>query len=521
MMLLSDLLAPWFHYAGRESVSTMTLDSRDVSEGCLFVALPGHQVDGRQFINKAIAQGALGALIHTDNPDEHGQVNYHESGAVLVSFFQLSRQLSAVAAQLYPLQNAEMAIIGVTGTNGKTSVSQLIAQLVTLKQQKAAVMGTLGNGVWGSLIDSGNTTADAITLVRQLHEFQQQTVNTCAIEVSSHGLVQGRVEAVPFNTAVFTNLSRDHLDYHGDMDAYGAAKKRLFNFPCIKNGLLNLDDAVGEQWFTALQSTNIFGFSLKKHPLARFYTDNMHFNDAGVTCDFYYPADIHDSSSAMLKDQLSSPLLGDFNLSNLVASLGALYLQGTDNILATQDGLMAELLSLVPHLTPVAGRMERFNQANGPTLVVDYAHTPDAIEHALKALRIHCQGTLWCVFGCGGDRDTGKRPLMAQAAEQFADKVMVTSDNARSEEPMSIINDVVAGLTHPEQALTEVDRINAIKSVAQLAKAGDIVLLAGKGHETYQEVAGSRIDYDERALAMQLTGGNEASDEPLVSTGGL
>ncbi|WP_299571698.1 UDP-N-acetylmuramoyl-L-alanyl-D-glutamate--2,6-diaminopimelate ligase [uncultured Shewanella sp.] len=519
MMLLSDLLAPWFHYAGRESVSSMTLDSREVSQGCLFVALPGHQVDGRKFINKAVEAGALGALIHTDNPDEHGQVNYHDSGAVLVSFFQLSRQLSAVAAQLYPLFNADMAIIGVTGTNGKTSVSQLIAQLVTLKQQKAAVMGTLGNGVWGSLIDSGNTTADAITLVRQLHEFQQQNVNTCAIEVSSHGLVQGRVEAVPFSTAVFTNLSRDHLDYHGDMDAYGAAKKRLFTFSCIKNGLLNLDDAVGERWFDELKSASMFGFSLNKHPLARFYTDNMHFNDAGVTCDFYYPADIHHQDSPLLKGQLSSPLLGDFNLSNLVAALGALYLQGTLTAQDSSVNLMDELLTLVPHLTPVAGRMERFNQANGPTLVVDYAHTPDAIEHALKALRIHCQGTLWCVFGCGGDRDTGKRPLMAQAAEQFADKVMVTSDNARSEKPMSIINDVVAGLTHPELALTQIDRVEAIKAVTKLAKAGDIVLLAGKGHETYQEVAGSKIDYDERALAMMLT--SPDAEQSLVKTGGI
>ncbi|MCL1066283.1 UDP-N-acetylmuramoyl-L-alanyl-D-glutamate--2,6-diaminopimelate ligase [Shewanella olleyana] len=519
MMLLSDLLAPWFHYAGRESVSSMTLDSREVSQGCLFVALPGHQVDGRKFINKAIDAGALGALIHTDNPDEHGQVNHHDSGVVLVSFFQLSRQLSAVAAQLYPLLNSNMAIIGITGTNGKTSVSQLIAQLVTLKQQKAAVMGTLGNGVWGSLIDSGNTTADAITLVRQLHEFQQQNVNACAIEVSSHGLVQGRVEAVPFNTAVFTNLSRDHLDYHGDMDAYGAAKKRLFTFACVKKGLLNLDDAVGESWFTELKSANMFGFSLKKHPLARFYTDNMRFNDAGVTCDLYYPADINDSDSELLKGQLSSPLLGDFNLSNLVAALGSLYLQSSLNAQTAGRELMNELLTLVPQLKPVAGRMERFNQVNGPTLVVDYAHTPDAIEHALKALRIHCEGTLWCVFGCGGDRDKGKRPLMAQAAEQYADKVMVTSDNVRSEDPMSIINDVVAGFTNSEQALVEVDRIDAIKAVSQLAEAGDIVLLAGKGHETYQEIAGSRVDYDERALALMLT--SPDAEQPLVKTGGI
>ncbi|MDO6618524.1 MULTISPECIES: UDP-N-acetylmuramoyl-L-alanyl-D-glutamate--2,6-diaminopimelate ligase [unclassified Shewanella] len=499
MMLLSDLLAPWFHYAGVESVDTLSLDSRQVSQGGLFVALPGHKVDGRKFISKAIESGAVGALIHTDNPDEHGQVEYQDNGAVLISFFQLTRQLSAVAAQLYPVNHSPMAIIGVTGTNGKTSVSQLIAQLVSLKQQKAAVMGTLGNGVWGQLIDSGNTTADAITLIRQLHQFQAERVNVCAIEVSSHGLVQGRVEAVPFDTAIFTNLSRDHLDYHGDMDAYGAAKKRLFTFSCVKNGLINLDDGVGQQWFDELTTDSIYGFSISANKTAQFYTDNMQFNDAGVQCDFVYPhLDNHSGqkTTLALRGRIVSPLLGDFNLANLVAALSGLYLQGYD---------MQELLELVPLLTPVAGRMERFNQPKGPTLVVDYAHTPDAIEQALKALRIHCKGKLWCVFGCGGDRDKGKRPLMAQAAEQFADTVMVTSDNARSEDPAAIIEDVLAGLAFPERALTQVDRIKAINTVASLAQTGDIVLLAGKGHETYQEANGIRTEYDERALAIELT----------------
>ncbi len=500
-MLLSDLLAPWFHYSGIESISAMTLDSRQVSQGCLFVALPGHKVDGKQFIAKAIDNGAVGVLLHTDNPDEHGKVDYLESGAVLVSFFQLGRQLSAVAAQLYPVNQSPMAIIGVTGTNGKTSVSQLIAQLVTLMQRKAAVMGTLGNGVWGNLVDSGNTTADAITLIKQLHQFQTEQVNVCAIEVSSHGLVQGRVEAVPFNTAIFTNLSRDHLDYHGDMNAYGAAKKRLFSFSSVRHGLVNLDDAIGLQWFNELANQSIFGFSLTEHQSSHFYTTNMQFHDAGVCCDFVYPArgatdSLANNKKITAQGKIASPLLGDFNLSNLIAALSGLYLQGYD---------MEELLEVVPLLTPVAGRMERFNQHKGPTLVVDYAHTPDAIEHALKALRIHCQGTLWCVFGCGGDRDKGKRPLMAQAAEKFADKVMVTSDNARSEDPKTIIADVLAGLEQPQQALTEVDRIKAIHIITSLAQAGDIVLLAGKGHETYQEANGIKIDYDERALAIQLT----------------
>lgn len=499
MILLRDLLAPWFHYAGIEAVEEMRLDSRDIQPGDLFVALPGHNLDGRKYLPQAFLAGAAAALVHTDNPEHHGRVGLdshgnHESGLV-IEFFQLNRQLSAVAAQAYPLRrlsNGEhlTRVIGITGTNGKTSVSQLIAQLVTLAEQKAAVMGTLGNGIWGELQDTGNTTADAITLMSQLHRFEQEKVNVCAMEVSSHGLVQGRVEAVPFDVGVFTNLSRDHLDYHGDMDAYGAAKKRIFAISQLKYGLLNLDDIVGQAWFNDLQSQvhlQLLGFSTHSDTGAELYCAHTQFHHHGVTTELNWPQG---------KAELNSPLLGEFNLSNLLAALGSLYLLGFD---------METLVSLVPQLTPVPGRMERFTTEQGVTLVVDYAHTPDALAQALQALRTHCQGDLWCVFGCGGDRDRGKRPLMAQAAETYSDCVMVTSDNARCEDPQEIIDEVLTGLEHSESALVEVDRIAAIKQVVASAKPGDLILLAGKGHETYQEVAGERIDYDERALALSLT----------------
>lgn len=485
MMSLRDLLAPWFHYSGVESINQLTLDSRAVSAGSLFIAIPGHKVDGRQFIANAFALGATAALVHTDNPDEHGKVVHHRH-AVEVYFFQLTRQMSALAAQYYPVNRQRLNVIGITGTNGKTSVSQLIAQLATLLGQKAAVMGTLGNGLWGELVDSGNTTADAITVMKQLASYQQFGASVCAMEVSSHGLVQGRVEAVPFHTAVFTNLSRDHLDYHGDMQSYGAAKRRLFSFSSLHHGLINLDDAVGASWFASMDPTKIRGFSTNAHPLAQFYTRDAQYHQQGVSAQLIWPEG---------QGTLASPLLGAFNLSNLVAAICALYIQGED---------MHELLSLVPKLTPVAGRMERFTTASGVTLVVDYAHTPDAIEQALQALRVHCTGKLWCVFGCGGDRDKGKRPLMARAAEKHADRLMVTSDNARGEAPEAIIADIIAGLETPECALIDVDRIHAIRTVVEQARAGDVVLLAGKGHETYQEVAGVRHDYDERALAQSF-----------------
>lgn len=490
MIFLRDLLAPWFHYSGQETIQNLCLDSRQVNVGDLFIAVPGYAVDGRQYITRAFAQGASAVLVHTDAPAEHGKVVVTDAG-VTIYFCQLHRQLSALALQAYPINSDKMAIVGITGTNGKTSVSQLIAQLVQLEQQQAAVMGTLGNGVWGSLIDSGNTTADAITVIKQLAQFAQQGIDVCAMEVSSHGLVQGRVEAVPFSTAVFTNLSRDHLDFHGDMNSYAAAKQRLFNFSCVRQRLLNLDDEQGVIWFEQLQQSTqaVLGYSTKQHPQAQLYVTDIEYHGRGMCASLHWP-----EGQAVI----DSPLLGEFNLANLLAALGALYLEGYE---------LTRLASLVQQLKPVAGRMECFTSANDITLVVDYAHTPDAIEQALKAARVHCQGKLWCLFGCGGDRDTGKRPLMAAAAEQFSDQVMVTSDNCRSEDPQIIIDDILVGLQQPQSALVEIDRIEAIKQVFAQAQQGDVILLAGKGHETYQEVKGEKLHYDERALAQALAEG--------------
>ncbi|GIU11625.1 MULTISPECIES: UDP-N-acetylmuramoyl-L-alanyl-D-glutamate--2,6-diaminopimelate ligase [unclassified Shewanella] len=487
-MLIRDLLAPWFHYSGAEDFSEITLDSRAVQAGYLFVAIPGYQVDGRKFITAAFERGANAALVHTDSPEKHGTVV--NDGGLQILFFQLNRQISALAAQAYPMSQTRPQIVGVTGTNGKTSVTQLIAQLQLLQGKRTAVMGTLGNGLWGELVDSGNTTADPVTLIKQLQEFEQKGANTCAMEVSSHGLVQGRVEAVPFDVAVFTNLSRDHLDYHHTMEEYGIAKKRLFQFANLRGGLINIDDPVGREWLIDLASDKLLGFSVKGNASAEIYTKDNHFHDGGVSCTLVWPTG---------EAELSSPLLGDFNLSNLVAALGALYLLGED---------MRVLVALAAQLEPVAGRMERFTSQEGVTLVVDYAHTPDAIEQALKALRVHCKGQLWCLFGCGGDRDKGKRPMMAASAEQFADRVMVTSDNCRSEDPNAIISDILAGLQHPQQALSQVDRQAAIKQIVAQAASGDMVLLAGKGHETYQEVDGKKLNYDERAFAKAIAEGN-------------
>ena len=492
MILLRDLLAPWFHYSGNETIADLRLDSRHIKTGDLFIAVPGFSVDGRQYLKQAEMNGAIASLVHTDDPACHGQVS-REDG-LQISFFQLNRQLSALAVQCYPLTPEKLKLIGITGTNGKTSVSQFIAQLVALYGKRSAVMGTIGNGEWrsedndhfSSLVGSGNTTADPLTLMHQLHNFETSGINVCALEVSSHGLVQGRVEAVPFDIAVFTNLSRDHLDYHGNMESYAAAKKRLTLFSSLKYIVLNLDDATGYEWFAEFSSTKCLGFSIQENDKAAFGATNIEYHQAGVVADIYWPQG---------QGQILSPLLGEFNLSNLLAALTALHLIGFD---------MTKLLPLVSELLPVAGRMECFSTEGKAALIVDYAHTPDGLKQALKALKQHASGNIWCVFGCGGDRDKGKRPMMGQIAEEFANKLMITSDNARSENPQAIIDDILAGLSFPEKALVCVNRIDAIEKVVALAAPDDIILLAGKGHETYQEILGVKHDYNERALAAKL-----------------
>ncbi|MGI2259619.1 UDP-N-acetylmuramoyl-L-alanyl-D-glutamate--2,6-diaminopimelate ligase [Shewanella sp. GXUN23E] len=488
MMYLRDLLAPWMHFAGDEQFGDLTLDSRAIQPGAVFVALPGHAVDGRQYIESALAKGAVAALVHTDDAAEHAKVS-REAG-LKIYFHGLSHQVSALAAQAWPLLPGKLKVIGITGTNGKTSVSQLIAQLLVLGGQRAAVMGTMGNGEWrdanaASLLDVGNTTADPLTIMRQLKGFEREGLSACAMEVSSHGLVQGRVDAVPFEVAVFTNLSRDHLDYHGDMASYGAAKKRLLNFASLRTALVNLDDATGLGWYQAVAG-KYTGFSIHGHADASYGASKVQYHSAGVKATVHWPQG---------QAEIDSPLLGEFNLSNLLAALSALNACGYD---------LQDCCANVARLKPVAGRMECFAAPGKPTLVVDYAHTPDGLEQALKAARIHSQGKLWCLFGCGGDRDKGKRPMMAAVAEAFADEIVLTSDNARNEDPMAIIADMQAGLKQPQAALVNPDRREAIKQVYARARAGDIVLLAGKGHETYQEIAGVKHDYDERALAARL-----------------
>ncbi|GLP97504.1 UDP-N-acetylmuramoyl-L-alanyl-D-glutamate--2,6-diaminopimelate ligase [Paraferrimonas sedimenticola] len=492
MMYIRDLLAPWFHYSGPEQFAHLRLDSREIQQGDLFVAIPGHALDGRRFIAKAIEAGASAVLCHSDDAKQHGQVE--NLGAPVIYFSELSGQLAALARQAYPFNDKQTLLAGVTGTNGKTSVSQLMAQLVSLAGEPAAVLGTIGNGLWGSLSDSINTTSDALTTARQLHDCQNHNAKLVAMEVSSHGLVQGRVATLPFSVAVFTNLSRDHLDYHGDMQNYALAKRRLFEFRRLKHRLFNLDDSTGQSWHQEF-GEQASGYSVAGHQNADYFVSQVNYHDAGVSATLHSPSG---------EFEINSPLLGPFNLSNLLAALGALDLLGFD---------LTQLTQVCTHLQPIAGRMEAYHAPGKATLVVDYAHTSDALEQALSALRPHTKGKLWCVFGCGGDRDKGKRPLMAQAAEAHADQLVLTQDNPRSESVAEIIRQMREGLTNPQAAIEVQDRRQAIAEALAQADTDDVILVAGKGHETYHEVMGKKLPYDERAYVASLLNDNDKGDQ--------
>ncbi len=473
-MQLSELFPQWT--GASISVTGLTLDSRKVAQGMLFLALPGQQQDGRQHISQALAAGAS-AVVY-DNTD--GFMAAESIPALGVA--NLAGQLSAIAGRFYAEPAKQLSLLGITGTNGKTSVSHMLAQALNLIDQPCGVIGTLGSGMPGALLDSGMTTPDALAVQAQLAQLRDQGAQRVSMEVSSHALDQQRVAALEFDLAVFTNLSRDHLDYHGDMRQYGAAKTRLF--AQSRAAVINIDDAFGRQLSTSLQLP-ILTYSLTDST-ASLYCRDIHFDEAGIR------AQLHASGEVV---ELRSNLLGTFNLSNLLAVTASLLTLGLPLVL---------IASLLSKLQPPAGRMQRLGGQGQPLVVIDYAHTPDALEKSLAALRVHTAGHLICVFGCGGDRDSGKRPLMGKAAEG-ADQIVVTTDNPRTESPQAIIEQICAGIEHNHALAVIPNRAEAIGQTIAKASADDVILLAGKGHETYQEIDGVRhpfsdIEQAERAL---------------------
>lgn len=487
---LRDLLAPWVPTAPERALREMTLDSRVAASGDLFVAVVGHQADGRRYIPQAIAQGVAAVVAEAEGEASDGEIR-EMHGVPVIYLSQLHQRLSALAGRFYHEPSDALRLVGVTGTNGKTTTTQLLAQWAQLLGETSAVMGTVGNGLLNQVIPTENTTGSAVDVQQVLANLHGQGATFAAMEVSSHGLVQHRVAALKFAASVFTNLSRDHLDYHGDMAGYEAAKWLLFSEHEAGQAIINADDEVGRKWLARLPDAVAVTMEDNLQPGCRgrwLKATNVHYHDGGATIHF---------SSSWGDGEFESRLMGAFNVSNLLLALATLLALGYP---------LADLLTTAERLQPVCGRMEVFTAPGKTTVVVDYAHTPDALEKALQAARLHCTGKLWCVFGCGGDRDKGKRPMMGAIAEQYADVVVVTDDNPRTEEPKAIVEDILAGMLNAGRAYVVLGRAEAVTNAIMQAKENDVVLVAGKGHEDYQIVGNRRLDYSDRVTAARLLG---------------
>jgi UDP-N-acetylmuramoyl-L-alanyl-D-glutamate--2,6-diaminopimelate ligase len=455
----------------------LSSDSRRCAPGVAFLAYPGEAADGRAHIADAIRRGAAAVLW-----DDAGFAWRAEWRVPNVSVRGLKQHAGTLAHDFYGRPSESLWVCGVTGTNGKTSCSQWIAAALSASGAKAGVIGTLGAGFPGALVEASNTTPDALDVHKILKDFLVQGAKAAAMEVSSHGLVQGRVNGVAFDCALFTNLSHDHLDYHGSMEAYAEAKARLFDSPGLSTAVLNMDDVVGVQLARRLESggVRIIGYSLSG---AR---NGSEFIAAARSVNGEM-----DIESSWGRATARVNQLGRFNLANALGVLGCLVAYGMP---------FEQAVERLEDLPPVPGRMEQIGER--PLAVIDYAHTPDALEKVLQALRpVAAQrgGALVAVFGAGGDRDPTKRPLMGAVAARLADRIVVTSDNPRSEAPLDIISQVTRGIDRPHDI--EPDRARAIELAVAQADPADVILVAGKGHENYQEIAGRRLPFSDAQVA--------------------
>ncbi|KRB11577.1 UDP-N-acetylmuramoyl-L-alanyl-D-glutamate--2,6-diaminopimelate ligase [Lysobacter sp. Root690] len=478
-MPLADLLPDIAGIPGDLRISGLVMDSRAVRPGDAFVAIAGFGAHGLKFVEQARAQGAVAILFEPPAPDDL------PAPADAIAVPGLRSRLGEMGDAFHGRASEAMTVVGVTGTNGKTSTVQLIAQAWTLRGIRCGSVGTLGAGLYGAVVPNGFTTPLVLPLHELLADMRDGGATAVAMEVSSHALDQGRVAGVHFDVGVFTNLTRDHLDYHGDMASYGAAKARLFDWPGLQAAAINLDDEFGRELIAQLpKGVRAIGLSSRGRDGATLRADALSFDSRGIGFDLVVAGKAH---------PVASKLLGRFNVDNLLAVAGALY------ALDEAPSRIAETLS---QLEPIHGRMNRLG-GDGvlPLVVIDYAHTPDALEQALASLRAHANARLICVFGCGGERDRGKRPQMAAIAEHGADLVIVTDDNPRGEDGDVIVADILEGLRAPQRAVVLRDRRAAIEHAIGEASPDDIVLVAGKGHEPYQEIHGVRHAFDDTLIA--------------------
>jgi UDP-N-acetylmuramoyl-L-alanyl-D-glutamate--2,6-diaminopimelate ligase len=473
---LGDVLGS--QIAGRHAdvlIGGVETDSRRVEPGDVFFARPGLRTDGRQFVQQAVRSGAAAIVMPAGSSIEGSSIP-------CVTVSQFDQVLGRAAAVVHGDPSADLRLVGVTGTNGKTTVAHLLAQCLSA-DTPCGVIGTLGFGLSGQLTPSLHTTPEVELVQGMLAQFLEQRARHTVMEVSSHGVEQGRIEGLRFETAVFTNLSRDHLDYHGDMRVYAAAKARLFQSESLVHGIFNTDDVYASKMSSAC-SARVWHYSLDSRADDSTLVGRLVDNGAlGLTLAIDGPWGAA---------TLTSPLIGRFNAYNLLAALA---------VLLTGDTALDDACNLLSTAQPAPGRMQCLGGGDSPLVVIDYSHTPDSLRSALQALRPVTTNTLWCVFGCGGDRDIGKRSEMGAIADRDADRVVVTDDNPRSEHSASIIEDIVDGIERREGLHIEADRDRAIAFAIDASEPGDVVLIAGKGHENYQERDGERLPFSDLAAA--------------------
>ncbi|MFZ0219812.1 MAG: UDP-N-acetylmuramoyl-L-alanyl-D-glutamate--2,6-diaminopimelate ligase [Candidatus Aquirickettsiella sp.] len=468
-------------------IKRLCQDSRQVKPGDLFFAYPGLGNDGRHFIQEAIAKGAVAILYDA----ERSAVELSAASIPILPLRHLTTQLGPIAARFYDYPSRYLPVIGITGTNGKTSCTHFLADSLQQLQKSCGVIGTLGNGFYGDLKPSQLTTPDAIELQQLLADFRDKQAQAVVMEVSSHRLAQQRLNGTEFSVAAFTNLTRDHLDYHGTMPAYAQAKRSFFDLPGVQQAILNADDPYAQYWLTELaEQLPVYAYSLYKPQSALSHIPHItvkkfDFKQPGLQAEIDTPW-----GEVFIENRF---LLGQFNLSNLLLVL---------TLLKSLHFSLAEISQVISTLKGIKGRMQTFHAPGKALVVVDYAHTPDALQQVLRALRPHCAGELYCLFGCGGDRDKGKRPLMAHIADKEADRIIITSDNPRYEDPLQILQDIQQGFSGKKPIHCEPDRQRAITYALASAQPADVILVAGKGHEAYQLIKGIKHSFDD-AIAVQ------------------
>jgi UDP-N-acetylmuramyl-tripeptide synthetase len=463
---------------------TLHCDSRKVGAGDGFIAWPGAATDGRQHVPMALSQGAAACLV-----EREGAEAFAFDNPAITAYSQLKTATGPIAAEWFHQPSLAIDVLAVTGTNGKTSTAWWLAQALSNLAPDpipCGVIGTLGTGRPPQVEFNGLTTPDPVLLQGQFRRFADEGLKACAIEASSVGIAERRLDGTRVRVAVFTNFTQDHLDYHGTMESYWDAKAELFRWPGLQAAVVNLDDDKGSGLALSLADGPLDVWTVSCQQSARLMAQDIRYDEQGLRFMV---------QEGEQREPLATRLIGQYNVSNLLGVVGTMRALGVPLDRAVQA--CADLL-------PVPGRMERLSEAGKPIVAVDYAHTPDALDKVLQALRpLAAQrgGRLWCVFGCGGDRDPTKRPLMAAVVEKNADAVVVTSDNPRTEKPENIISQILLGLSHDECVQVQADRALAIAETIAAAAPQDVVLIAGKGHEDYQEVAGVKHPFSDRVHA--------------------